>query len=226
MRSFDALTFDLDGTLVETNGEIAEAVNRTLMDLGLPVRSLEEITALIGNGLHELMIKLRLRLISERPQLEASLRVEDVLARLDAHYAQTVGTTGQPYPGCVDALTRLRAAGVKLACVTNKEGRYAERVLQAAGIDAWFDLLIAGDTLAHKKPHASVLRYASDTLGVPVERMIHVGDSRTDVDAARNAGVLAWTVPYGYNAGEPVALCNPDRMFERLDEVADVVLAA
>jgi phosphoglycolate phosphatase len=225
MRDIAALTFDLDGTLVETAGEIAEAVNRTLADFGEPARPVAEITALIGNGLRELMLKLLARLYAERPERAEAMPSDAVLARLDAHYAITVGTTGQPYPGCVEALERLRAAGIKLACVTNKEGRYAERVLHASGIAPWFDLLIAGDTLPHKKPHATVLHHAAQTLGVPIGQLVHVGDSRTDVEAARNAGVRAWTVPYGYNAGEPVALCNPDRMFERLDEVAEHVLA-
>lgn len=223
--SHDALSFDLDGTLVDTAGEIAEAVNRTLVEFGVPARPLAEITHLIGNGLRELMLKLLARLMLEQPALADRLHVDVVLARLDVHYAATVGTMAQPYPGCAEALATLRAHRVRLACATNKEGCHARRVLEVTGLLGFLDLVVAGDTLAQKKPHGSVLRHVARELQVAPDRLAHVGDSRTDVEAARNAGVAAWAVPYGYNAGEPVALAGPQRMFSNLAEVAAHVLA-
>ncbi|MFM2057100.1 MAG: hypothetical protein RLY71_1485 [Pseudomonadota bacterium] len=224
-HSWLALSFDLDGTLVDTADEIAEAVNRTLAEFGMPARPVAEITLLIGHGLHELMLKLLARLMLAQPALADRLRIDTVLARLDAHYADTVGTLARPYPGAVEALVALRAAGVRLACVTNKEGRHARHVLERSGLAPLIELLIAGDTLAQKKPHASVLTEVARRLNVARERLAHVGDSRVDVEAARHAGVAAWAVPYGYNAGEPVALAGPDRMFDDLSAVAAHVLA-
>lgn len=222
----DALSFDLDGTLVETAGEIAEAVNRTLADFDIEPRPQDEITALIGHGLHVLMRELLGRLQRDDPALAQRLDEAALYRRLDVHYAATVGTRAAPYPGVAASLARLAAAGVRLACVTNKEERHARLVLQRTGLDAWLPVLIGGDTLAQKKPHASVLTEAARRLNVARERMAHVGDSRVDVESARQAGVAAWAVPYGYNAGEPVADAAPDRLFADLREVSRHVLAA
>ena len=144
---------------------------------------------------------------------------------MDQHYAITTGTSALPYAGCHEALAALEAVGVRLACVTNKELRHARRVLEAARLQGYFDLVIGGDTLLEKKPHASVLRHVAHQLGVATARVAHVGDSSIDVQAARNAGVAAWAVPYGYNAGVPVAQAQPDRLFDSLPQVADHVLS-
>jgi phosphoglycolate phosphatase len=220
----DAITFDLDGTLVDTAAEIAEAVNRTLLDFGLVPRPLAEITDLIGHGLHPLMTRLLQRLQTERPALVGRLLAAEVLPALDRHYAMTVGTQARPYPGVPEALDALLADGVRLGCVTNKEGVHARRVLEVCGLADRLALLIAGDTLPEKKPHASVLQQAAQRLGVTQDRLAHVGDSRTDIDSARNAGVAAWAVPYGYNGGEPIESAAPQRLFAGLAEVAAHVI--
>ena len=137
----------------------------------------------------------------------------------------TIGSLARPYPGAREALVLLRNAGVRLACVTNKELRHARRVLQVARLDNLFELVVGGDSLPQKKPHPSVLRYVVETLNGDTRRAAHVGDSGIDVEAARNAGVAAWAVPYGYNAGVPIADANPQRIFPGLMQVAEHVLA-
>ncbi|MCW5635250.1 MAG: HAD-IA family hydrolase [Rubrivivax sp.] len=216
--------FDLDGTLVDTASEIAEAANRALEVHGLARRPVAEITRLIGGGARELTLKLLARALLDQPDAADRVRPEHVLASMDEHYAVTTGTTGRPYPGAHHALQSLRQGGVRVACVTNKESRHAERVLRAHRLDGCFDLVVGGDTLPVKKPDAGVLRHVVRHLRGQAGRTAHVGDSRVDVDAARAAGVAAWAVPYGYNAGEPIAAARPDRMFESLDEVARHVL--
>ena len=220
------LSFDLDGTLVDTAEEIAEAVNRTLAEFGVAARPTEEVTLLIGGGAHELMRRLVHQVQRERPKGATPLPIDDVLARLDDHYAETAGTTGRPYADCVDSLRRLRSAGVRLVCLTNKEERFARRVLQQTKLDGYFELLIGGDTLNHKKPHRAVIDHVLQKLGGRPERFAHIGDSRTDVETARNAAVAAWAVPYGYNAGEPIAAAQPDLLFENLAAVASHVITA
>ncbi len=108
--------------------------------------------------------------------------------------------------------------------MTNKELRHALRVLQAAQLDSLFDLVVGGDSLPQKKPHPSVLRHVVATLNGDTRRAAHVGDSSTDVEAARNAGVAAWAVPYGYNAGVPIDEAEPQRIFAALSQVAEHVL--
>lgn len=224
--SYDIVSFDLDGTLVDTAGEIAEAANRALESHGMTRRPVPEITLLIGHGLRELMMKLLARVFAEQPALAERVRIEAVLETLDRHYADTTGTVAVPYAGAREALEQLMAAGVKLACVTNKESRHALRVLEATDLNRYFDLTIGGDSLPEKKPHASVLRHVVSRLNGEISRAAHVGDSSTDVEAARNAGVAAWAVPYGYNAGAPIADAKPQRIFPGLLHVAEHVLAA
>lgn len=221
---YDVVSFDLDGTLVDTAAEIAEAANRTLRAHGIESRPEAEITGLIGAGTRELMLRLLARCYLERPALVERVRADDVLASFDEHYAATTGSSAVPYGGCRETLSRLQRAGVRLACVTNKELRHARRVLQLTRLDGYFDLLIGGDSLPEKKPHASVLRHVAGRLGVPVSRVAHVGDSAIDVAAARNAGVAAWAVPYGYNGGVPISDARPDRLFQTLPQVAEHVI--
>lgn len=221
----ELISFDLDGTLVDTAAEIAEAANRTLQAQGLARRPQADITLLIGAGTRELMRRLLAVCAIDEPAA-AALDIAKVFESFDIHYATTTGTSARPYAGCADALTELRCAGIRLACVTNKEIRHAQRVLEATGLTSYFDLVVGGDSLATKKPHPGVLRYVARSFGVAPARMVHVGDSAVDVEAARNAGVAAWAVPYGYNAGRPIADARPDRVFDSLPELAAFVLGA
>ena len=223
--NYDVISFDLDGTLLDTASEIAEAANRALESHGMARRPVAEVTLLIGAGTHELMLKLLARCFLEQPSLARTVVPDAVLTSLDAHYAITAGSSAVPYSGCRETLAELKAAGVRLACVTNKELRHTRRVLKATRLDVYFDLIVGGDSLAEKKPHASVLRHVVATLGSSLARTAHVGDSAVDVAAARNAGVAAWAVPYGYNAGVPIAQAQPDRIFQSLPLVAAHVLA-
>ncbi|MFM7507436.1 MAG: HAD hydrolase-like protein [Rubrivivax sp.] len=149
----ELLSFDLDGTLVDTAAEIAEAANRALSEHGLPSRPEAAITRLIGHGGRALMQALLPSPASPAPTADA------LYQSFERHYAHTTGTLGRPYPGAARMLQRLREAGVQLACVTNKEARLAQRLLEHHGLAATFHRLIGGDTLPFRKPHPGVLQH-------------------------------------------------------------------
>jgi phosphoglycolate phosphatase len=219
------VSFDLDGTLVDTASEIGEAVHRAFDDFGLARRPQQEITGLIGRGTRELMLKLLARVFMERPALAERVAPEAMLERFDVHYAETAGQFARPYIGCFDMLDELAALGLKLVCVTNKEERHARRVLEATRLAGRFGLLLGGDSLAVKKPHPDVFAHVLRDQGASAAQTAHLGDSAIDVETARNAGVRAWAVPYGYNAGRAIEESRPDRVFPDLLAVAAHVRA-
>ncbi|WP_396269852.1 phosphoglycolate phosphatase [Ideonella sp.] len=223
---YSVITFDLDGTLVDTAAEIAEAANRTLVECGLPRQPVEVVKQFIGAGTRQMMQGLLAHVLRQFPNHQLKLNETEMLNRLDHHYSCTAGMDPQPYPGCVESLQRLRASGVRLACLTNKEHRFATKVLHAAGLSSLFELVIGGDSLPQRKPNPQPVLHILHVLGGEVQRAAHVGDSRTDVQTAKAAGVAAWAVPWGYNAGEPIEATQPERIFMSLPELAEHVVQA
>jgi phosphoglycolate phosphatase len=209
---FDAVLFDLDGTLVDTAPDIADALNAALRDHGLPPVAEGWVRNRIGNGTRELIAQVL------RGKQEGVL-AESLLDSFHTHYAAHCGRRGHLYPDAGTTLTTLRNAGIRLALLTNKEARFAEFVLRVHGLDGAFDARACGDTLSVKKPDAAVARHCLKTLGVTAKRALLVGDSAIDVETARNAGIRAWAVSYGYNGGRPIAEADPDRIIASLSEL-------
>jgi phosphoglycolate phosphatase len=210
---FDLILFDLDGTLIETAPEIADAVNDTLTECGRPEVSQQQVNDWIGHGTRELLIQA----LAFTDDLSANeVRNSSSFAAIEAvftrHYQSRCGTRSHLYPFVRETLQALRAAGVKLVVVTNKEGRYTQTVLDAHQMAPLFDRVISGDTLPVKKPDPAAIEICIEHFGVTLERTLFVGDSSIDVATARNAGIEVWALPYGYNMGQPIAMCDPDRV--------------
>ena len=150
---FDLIMFDLDGTLIETAPEIADAVNDTLRRFSLPTVAQQQVNYWIGHGTRELLVQ---ALAATGKTDVSSIRASDTLpliaAEFDKNYQLRCGTRSRLYPHVRETLTELRARGVKLAVVTNKEGRYTAAVLDAHQLAPLFDRVVSGDTLPRKKP--------------------------------------------------------------------------
>ena len=214
---FDLILFDLDGTLVETAPEIADAVNDTLQRFGLPSVSQQQVNDWIGHGTRELLVQ---ALATTTGTTAAQVRAADSFAAIEAvfgrHYEQRCGTRSRLYPRVRETLLALRAAGVSLVLMTNKEGRYTQTVLDVHGLSPLFDRVISGDTLPVKKPDPAGVHDCLEMFDVLQARALFVGDSSIDVATARNAGISVWALPYGYNMGEPIEACAPDRVIPDL----------
>lgn len=211
--AFQLVMFDLDGTLVETAPEICDAVNDTLQHFGLPAVTQAQVAGWIGHGTRELLIQaLSHSGQGSAAQVRASDRLGLIAAEFDTHYHRRCGTRSQLYPQVRECLTALRQRGVKLAVVTNKEGRFTTAVLHAHQLLPLLDCVVSGDTLPTKKPDPAGIHQCLAQFGLAPTQALFVGDSRIDIATARNAGVAVWALPYGYNMGQPIEDCAPDRV--------------
>ncbi len=218
--NWKAIFFDLDGTLVETAPEIADAVNDTLRYFDWPTVYQSEVDRWIGHGTRELLIQ---ALAKVNAQTVAEVRTGELLREalpiFDRYYQQRCGTRSTLYPHVRDALKHLRECGCRLAVVTNKESRYTDTVLSAHQLTGAFDLVVSGDTFSAKKPDPVGVLHGLRLWNVDKTDALFVGDSSIDAATARQAGVAVWLLPYGYNMGEPVTACKPDRVIANFSEL-------
>lgn len=211
--SYDLVMFDLDGTLIATAPEICDAVNDTLRCFELVEVSLQQVSDWIGYGTRELLIQaLAFSGAVSVASVRKSGRLLAIAADFDINYQRRCGTRSHLYPLVRETLMELRANGTKLAVVTNKEGRYTQIVLDVHQLRSLFDWVVSGDTLPTKKPNPAGIHACLEKFSVPPRRALFVGDSSIDVATARNAGVTVWALSYGYNMGQPIEDCGPDRV--------------
>lgn len=213
------VVIDLDGTLLHTAPELAEAANRMLRDMGRPPVSQNLLMSYIGNGIHWLVKRALTGDMHAEP--DAAL-FDQALPLFEKHYSELL-LASQPFPGVIPGLEALKAAGYRLGCITNKVERYTRPLLQGVGMAHYFDLVLAGDTLPEKKPHPLPLLHAAEFFGCPIEHLLLVGDSLSDAQAARAAGCPIFCVPYGYNHGEAVETLNADAVIPDLMGVLPLI---
>jgi phosphoglycolate phosphatase len=203
-----AVLFDLDGTLVDTLGDLAASVNFALERLGRPARTLDEIKNFIGEGVRQLL----------RDALGPSHEglTDQALALFTPHYLEHVVDRSALYPGVKDTLARL-APGRKLAVVTNKPVIPSRKILSALGVLDCFEALVGGDTLPVKKPDPAPVREACRLLGVDPSEAVLVGDSTGDIRSAHGAGAKVLAAAFGYR---PAAeLSAADGLIHRFSDV-------
>lgn len=212
---FDLIFFDLDGTLVETAPEIADAVNDTLAQNAIAPVELEQVRTWIGHGTQFLLQQaLSHAWAIPMPDVLTHPDWADLSESFKVHYKLRCGTRSHLYPCVMATLQALRAQGKKLVVVTNKETAFTEVVLDVHGLTTYFDRIYAGDTLPTKKPNPAALLACLQSWNIPAERALFVGDSSIDAQTAKAAGIAVWLLPYGYNMGEPLASAQPDRIIE------------
>ncbi|MEY2619306.1 MAG: phosphoglycolate phosphatase [Pseudomonadota bacterium] len=212
-----AALIDLDGTLVDTLSDFDAALNATLAELALPALARTEIERRVGKG-SEHLIRASLQAVGGDPGL-----YERAWAAYQRHYDAANGRHAQVYPGVIEGLLALQARGLRMACVTNKPGRFARDLLQAKDLLAFFDAVFGGDAFAERKPHPLPLLMAARALGVEPAHTLMVGDSSNDAQAARAAGCPVVLLTYGYNHGEPVHAVDADAWLDSLTQLVDLM---
>jgi len=214
-----AALVDLDGTLVDTLGDFTVALNAMLRELALPALSRADIERRVGKG-SEHLIRATLQAVDGDPAL-----YPQAWTAYPRHYAAANGRHAPVYPGAREGLDFLRARGVRMACVTNKPGRFARDLLRAKDLEGYFEQVVGGDAYPERKPHPMPLLMSAQALGVAPAQTLMVGDSSNDAQAARAAGCPVVLVTYGYNHGEPVRSVDADAWLDSLAQLADLMPA-
>ena len=214
--------FDLDGTLADTAVDVMNTLNVILEREGLRPLPIERANDLLGSGARALIERgFKVESVALDPARLTQL-FEDFMEHYGAHLCEHTAL----YPGVVEALDWLEARGFKLAVCTNKMERHSVDLLAALGVGARFAFVAGRNTFAYSKPDPRHLLLTVEAAGGDPHRAIMIGDSHSDVDAARAANIPVVCVPFGYSA-VPVAELKPDRIIEHFRDlpaaVADLV---
>ncbi|MGD9787882.1 MAG: phosphoglycolate phosphatase [Sulfuricellaceae bacterium] len=218
-----AVVIDLDGTLLHTAPDLAEAASRMAAELGLPPIGLDEIKTYIGNGVSRLVKRVLTRDMDAEPDAELFARALPVYEK---HYTEGVSRESRPFPGVVEGLQALKQAGYRVACITNKAEKFTVPLLKDTGLFDFFELILSGDTLPKKKPDPLPLLHACKRFGITPDQLLLIGDSLNDAQAARAAGCHVFCVPYGYNRGRSVEELDVDAVVPSLLEASKRIVKA
>lgn len=216
----DMILIDLDGTLVDSVPDLTHAVDVMMRAIGMPERGEARVRQWIGNGAERLVRRALIDRVDGEPDEELFRRAYPIFL---GSYQENVCRDSRPYPGVIEGLAALKAAGFKLGCVTNKPACFTEPLLKELGMYDSFGIVISGDSLPTKKPDPAPLLHAAAFFGVAPERSLMVGDSISDVKAARAAGFAVVCVTYGYNHGNDIRDAGPDAVMDSLAELPALI---
>lgn len=211
------VVFDLDGTLIDSAPDLGGALNGVLAEIGRSPVALDSVRAMVGEGAVAMLAR----------GLEATGGAdghdpEALRPRFLEHYGRRLVRETRLFPGVAETLDALEARGCRLAVCTNKPEGLAREVLEGLGMGERFGALVGGDTLPVRKPDARAVAKAVIGAGGGMDRAAMVGDSRTDVVAARNADIPAVAVSYGYAQVPPYEL-GADAVVDRFDELPEAL---
>ena len=190
MRAYRAVLFDLDGTLLDTADDLAQALNLLRSENALPPLARERIRSFVSHGSTALV-----RLAFPSAPEPRFLELRDRLLEL---YAAAICVHTRPFPGMLELIDRLEREGARWGIVTNKPAALTEPLLDAVGLRSRAAVVVSGDTLAERKPHPRPLLHAAERLGIEPRECVYIGDAERDVLAARAAGMRAVVACFGY----------------------------
>ncbi len=207
--------FDLDGTLVDSAADLHRAMNMSLNALQLPLVTEPQVRVWIGKGTSLFCRSVLAHLTGEVDAAQHQLLLDTFLKIYNAE--PCVETL--PFHGVQEFLDWGKAQGKTLICVTNKPEQPARAIVESLGLAHYFADVIGGDRFEERKPHPRQLLHCTDYYQISKEKALMLGDSSNDVEAARRAGIDCIVVSYGYNHGENIQDCQPQRVVDDLQEL-------
>jgi phosphoglycolate phosphatase len=218
MISVDLMLFDLDGTLIDTLGDLTSSLNLMLNDLGHPPLDKETVASIIGNGIPVTVYRcLTVTHPCQEPPDE-KLHAEGIRL-MHEHYADEMLKTTALYPNVSETLDHFKRK--RKAVVTSKEARFAHLMLDHFRIAQHFDAIVGGDTVPARKPDPWPVAEAIKMLKGSASKAVMIGDSETDVNAGHNAGTRTCAVSYGYRSDEQLRETSPDVIIDRFEELEE-----
>lgn len=215
-----AVIIDLDGTLLDTAGDLALAANEMLRELRMTELPVSTIQTFIGKGVPKLVK----RALTNNPDGEPDPELfEQALPIYERCYAENLHIHTRPYPGVVEGLNQLKQAGFRLVCITNKTEIFTLPLLRKTGLFDYFELILSGDSLPKRKPDPLPLLHACQQFSVPPKAALLIGDSSNDAIAARAAGCHIFCVPYGYNEGHDVRELDCDAVVDTIVDASRLI---
>jgi len=214
------ILIDVDGTLVDSVPDLAYCVDQMMRQLGRPPHGEAKVRDWVGNGVERLVRRALVGQLEGEPSDEDFARAYPVFLEL---YAENTSKRSVLYPGVREGLDYMKAQGYLLGCVTNKASQFTIPLLKDLGVHDEFGIVVCGDTLPVKKPDPRPLLHAAEQLAVGPADSLMLGDSKSDVAAARAAGFQIVCMSYGYNHGEDIRNYSPDAVIDSMAELAALI---
>ena len=220
------LLFDLDGTLLDTLGDIAASANAVRRHFGMRDASEAEVRDAIGDGVRELLRRLLHDDAQSGPSRAADgTKLARALELYREHHASQIGRACAPYPGVLEGLERLASKGHAFAIVSNKPERFCRDLVRLLDWGETFPVVVGGDSAQERKPHPAPIALATKELGVPARDAWMIGDSPGDLLAGRAAGCRQIVgVTYGYRPRHALEEVGVGQLVDNFDELVDLIL--
>lgn len=210
-----AVIFDLDGTLLNTLGDLRAATNHALEVRGLPPHSMEEIRQFIGNGI-------RLLICRAMPEGTPEAEIDAALDDFKAYYAAHIHDRTVPYDGIPQLLTALRKRGIQVAVLSNKIDSASQQLIEYF-FPGKTDVVFGEHVGVPRKPDPTSCRMVMQQLDVQPEQVLYVGDSGTDMQTAKNAGLYAVGVTWGFRSKEVLLEYGADVLVHRPEQILQIL---
>lgn len=211
---------DVDGTLVDSVPDLTYCVDEMMKQLGMPVHGEAKVRNWVGNGVERLVRRALIGKLEGEPDEALYEKAYPIFIEL---YSENTSKRSCLYPGVKQGLEYLKSEGYKMGCVTNKAAQFTEPLLDDLGVSDYFSIVISGDTLEKKKPDPMPLLHAAKHFNVAPEQALMIGDSISDVKAARAAGFRIACMTYGYNHGVDIREAKPDAVMDSMAELPDLL---
>jgi phosphoglycolate phosphatase len=211
--AFDLIVFDLDGTLIDSRRDLADAANALVAGYGGSPLTVDEVTAMVGEGV-AVLVRRALTAAGLDPETPGAVE------RFMAHYGDRLTAHTRPYPGVPEMLAALRAEGLTLAVLTNKPGGATGQILERLGLARFFSCAAGGDTPAGRKPDPAGLLSLIGRAGASPSSTLLVGDSPVDLETARRAGTRICLARWGFGYRFTEGAFRGDELFA--ERAADI----